>query len=283
MTIALSRTAIPVSAPSVDGFVERRTLRRLGLRKAFPAARLLGVVLVVGAWAAGSLLELIDPRKLSAPWTVLATGWELLVDGPLLANLGVSLQRVLIGMVLGVLIGTTLAVIAGLSRWGESLIDGPVQIKRAIPTLGLIPLMILWLGIGEEFKLVLITLGVVVHMYIQTHASLTTIDQKLVELSEVQGVSRAEFIRSVVLPGSLPGFFLGLRMSVTSAWLVLIVVETVNAIDGLGKMMSNAQNYGQADVILVGLVVYAIFGLASDSAIRLVERRVLSWRRTIAG
>ncbi|WKG13378.1 ABC transporter permease [Nocardia sp. PE-7] len=279
----MSRTAIPVSAPSGDGFVERRALRRLGLRKAVPAARLFGVILVVAAWAAGSLLELIDPRKLSAPWTVLQTGWELLVDGPLLANLGVSLQRVLIGMVLGVLIGTTLAVIAGLSRWGESLIDGPVQIKRAIPTLGLIPLMILWLGIGEEFKLVLITLGVVVHMYIQTHASLTTIDQKLVELSEVQGVSRAEFIRSVVLPGSLPGFFLGLRMSVTSAWLVLIVVETVNAIDGLGKMMSNAQNYGQADVILVGLVVYAIFGLASDSAIRLVERRVLSWRRTIAG
>ncbi|MEV0548669.1 ABC transporter permease [Nocardia salmonicida] len=283
MTITLSRTAIPVSVPSGDGFVERRALRRLGLRKAVPAARLFGVILVVAAWAAGSLLELIDPRKLSAPWTVLHTGWELLVDGPLLANLGVSLQRVLIGMVLGVLIGTTLAVIAGLSRWGESLIDGPVQIKRAIPTLGLIPLMILWLGIGEEFKLVLITLGVVVHMYIQTHASLTTIDQKLVELSEVQGVSRAEFIRSVVLPGSLPGFFLGLRMSVTSAWLVLIVVETVNAIDGLGKMMSNAQNYGQADVILVGLVVYAIFGLASDSAIRLVERRVLSWRRTIAG
>ena len=283
MTITLSRTAIPVSVPSGDGFVERRALRRLGLRKAVPAARLFGVILVVAAWTAGSLLELIDPRKLSAPWTVLHTGWELLVDGPLLANLGVSLQRVLIGMVLGVLIGTTLAVIAGLSRWGESLIDGPVQIKRAIPTLGLIPLMILWLGIGEEFKLVLITLGVVVHMYIQTHASLTTIDQKLVELSEVQGVSRAEFIRSVVLPGSLPGFFLGLRMSVTSAWLVLIVVETVNAIDGLGKMMSNAQNYGQADVILVGLVVYAIFGLASDSAIRLVERRVLSWRRTIAG
>ncbi|MEU4320046.1 ABC transporter permease [Nocardia fluminea] len=283
MTIALSRTMIPAAPPTRDGFVERRALRRLGLRKAIPAARLLGVILVVGAWAAGSLLELIDSRKLSAPWTVLHTGWELLVDGPLLANLGVSLQRVLIGMVLGVLIGTTLAVIAGLSRWGESLIDGPVQIKRAIPTLGLIPLMILWLGIGEEFKLVLITLGVVVHMYIQTHASLTTIDQKLVELSEVQGVSRAEFIRSVVLPGSLPGFFLGLRLSVTSAWLVLIVVETVNATDGLGKMMSNAQNYGQADVILVGLVVYAIFGLASDSAIRLVERRVLSWRRTIAG
>ncbi|WP_336085882.1 ABC transporter permease [Nocardia sp. SSK8] len=283
MTIALPRTAAPAGAPAADGFVERRALRRLGLRKALPAARLFGVVLILGAWAGGALLGLIDPRKLSAPWTVLQTGWDLTVNGPLLANLGVSLQRAMLGLVIGVLIGTTLAVIAGLSRLGESIIDGPVQIKRAIPTLGLIPLMILWLGIGEQFKVVLITLGVIVHMYIQTHASLTTIDQKLVELSEVQGVSRAEFIRSVVIPGSLPGFFLGLRLSVTSAWLVLIVVETVNATDGLGKMMTNAQNYGQADVILVGLVVYGVFGLISDSAIRLLERKVLSWRRTIAG
>lgn len=283
MTIALSRTAIPVATPVTDGFVERRALRRLGLRKPVPAARLLGVALLLGAWTGGAVLGLIDPRKLSAPWTVLQTGWHLTVDGPLLANLGVSLQRAMLGLVIGVLVGTTLAVIAGLSRFGESLIDGPVQIKRAIPTLGLIPLMILWLGIGEQFKVVLITLGVIVHMYIQTHASLTTIDQKLVELSEVQGVSRAEFIRRVVIPGSLPGFFLGLRLSVTSAWLVLIVVETVNATDGLGKMMSNAQNYGQADVILVGLVVYGVFGLVSDAAIRQLERKVLSWRRTIAG
>ncbi|WP_278263321.1 ABC transporter permease [Nocardia sp. AG03] len=283
MTIALPRAAATVGTPTDDGFVERRTLRRLGLRKAVPAARLLGVVLILAAWAGGAVFGLIDPRKLSAPWTVLQTGWDLTVNGSLLENLGVSLQRAMLGLVIGVLIGTTLAVIAGLSRLGESIIDGPVQIKRAIPTLGLIPLMILWLGIGEEFKVVLITLGVIVHMYIQTHASLTTIDQKLVELSEVQGVSRAEFIRSVVIPGSLPGFFLGLRLSVTSAWLVLIVVETVNATDGLGKMMTNAQNYGQADVILVGLVVYGAFGLISDSAIRLLERKVLSWRRTIAG
>ncbi|MFE3541862.1 ABC transporter permease [Nocardia sp. NPDC059177] len=283
MTIALPRGAVTVAAPTDDGFTERRTLRRLGLRKAIPAARLLGVGLVVAAWAIGSAADLIDPRKLAAPWTVLQTGWELLVDGPLLADLGVSLQRAMTGLVIGLVIGTSLALISGLSRLGESIIDGPVQVKRAIPTLALIPLLILVLGIGEQFKIVLITLGVIVHMYIQTHASLTTIDQKLVELSEIQGVSRAEFIRSVVIPGSLPGFFLGLRLSVTSAWLVLIVVETVNATDGLGKMMTNAQNYGQADVILVGLVVYGVFGLISDSLIRLLERKVLSWRRTIAG
>ncbi|MFD5174450.1 ABC transporter permease [Nocardia sp. NPDC058379] len=283
MTIALTRAAVPVAAPREDGFVDRRALRRLGLRKAIPAARLLGVVLLLAAWTAGAWSGLLDQRKLAAPWTVLQTGWELLVDGPLLSHLGVSLQRAVLGLVIGVAVGTVLALVSGLSRLGESLVDGPVQLKRAIPTLGLIPLMILWLGIGEEFKVVLITLGVIVTMYIQTHASLTTIDQKLVELSEVQGVSRATFIRRVVIPGSLPGFFLGLRLSVTGAWLALIVVESVNATDGLGKMMSNAQNYGQADVILVGLAVYGAFGLLSDSAIRALERKVLSWRRTIAG
>ncbi|WP_086006467.1 ABC transporter permease [Nocardia araoensis] len=282
MTIALTRT-VTVPPSRIDGFVERRRLRRLGLRKSVPFARMLGVVVVLGLWAAGAHFGWLDERKLSAPWTVLETGWDLLVNGSLVQNVAASLQRAGIGLGIGVLVGTTLALIAGLSRFGESLVDGPIQVKRAIPSLGLIPLMILWLGIGETFKIVLITLGVVITMYIQTHASLTTIDQRLVELSEVQGVSRATFIRKVVVPGSLPGFFLGLRLSVTGAWLALIVVESVNAIDGLGKMMQNAQNYGQADVILVGLAVYGTFGLLSDGVIRLVERKVLSWRRTIAG
>ncbi|MBH0780614.1 ABC transporter permease [Nocardia bovistercoris] len=284
MTIALDRTteiAAPVAAD--DGFVERKQLRRLGLRKAVPFARLFGVVLVLAAWVAGSRFGLIDERKLSAPWDVLTTGWDLLVHGALLENIAASLRRAAIGLGIGITVGTGLALVAGLSRFGEALVDGPVQVKRAIPTLGLIPLMILWLGIGESFKVVLITLGVIVTMYIQTHASLTTIDQRFVELSEVQGVSRATFVRRVVVPGSLPGFFLGLRLSVTGAWLALIVVESVNAIDGLGKMMQNAQNYGQADVILVGLAVYGTFGLVSDAGIRLLERKVLSWRRTIAG
>ncbi len=120
-------------------------------------------------------------------------------------------------------------------------------------------------------------------MYIQTHNSLTAIDQRYVELSEVLRLSRAAFIRKVVLPGALPGFFLGLRLSVTGAWLTLIVVEGINAVTGLGKMMYNAQNYGQSDVILVGLVVYAVFGLLSDAGLRRLERRALAWRKTLGG
>lgn len=257
--------------------------RRLGLGRPIPFGRCIGVAVVVGLWALASGLGLLDPRKLSAPWTVLQTGADLIADGTLQHNVAVSLTRAGIGLVIGVLIGTGLALGAGLSRVGESLIDGPVQVKRAIPSLGLVPLMILWLGIGETFKIVLIILGVAVHMYIQTHSALTAIDSRYVELAEVSGVSRAAFIRKVVVPGALPGFFLGLRLSVTGAWLALIVVEQVNAVDGLGKMMFKAQEYGQSDVILVGLVAYGLFGFASDAVLRLVERRVLSWRRTLAG
>jgi sulfonate transport system permease protein len=99
----------------------------------------------------------------------------------------------------------------------------------------------------------------------------------------VQGLSRFRFIREIVVPGALPGFFVGLRLGVTGSWLGLVVLEQINATNGLGYLMFQAQNYGQSDVILVGLVVYGIFGLVSDSALRFIERKVLSWRRTLSG
>ncbi|MDR7168023.1 sulfonate transport system permease protein [Nocardia kruczakiae] len=283
MTVVSAHLPALGARPAVAaGFTTRPARRRLGLRRQIPFARLLGVVLLLAAWSAGAYLGLLDPRKLSAPWTVVTTGWDLLTDGQLLTNIAVSMQRVATGVFLGILIGTTLALIAGLSRVGDSLVDGVVQLKRSIPTLGLVPLMILWLGIGNGFKIVLIMLAAAVTLYVPAHSALTGIDRRLVELSEIQGVSRFDFIRQVVIPGSLPGFFLGLRLAVNTSWLVLVVVESVNATDGLGKMMQDAQNYGQADVILVALAVYGIFGLACDSGIRILERKVLSWRQTLA-
>lgn len=256
--------------------------RRLGRPRLFPFAGLIGIAVVLGAWSIASAAGALDPRKLSAPWTVVQTGIDLIGDGTLQANLGPSLYRVAIGFAAGVLIGTALAVFAGLTRVGEALVDGPIQVKRAIPLLGLAPLMILWLGIGEQFKIVLIALGVITYMYVQTHAALTSIDHRYVELAEVLGLSRAAFVRRVVIPGALPGFFLGLRLSATIAWLTLVVVEEVNATDGLGKMIFKAQDYGQSDVILVGLAVFGILGFASDAILRVLERKVLSWRRTLA-
>ena len=265
--------AVPPPAP--------RSRRRLGPGRRIPYGRALGPLLLLAIWSLASATGLLDSRMLSAPWTVAGTAGDLIASGDLQRNILASLERAVFGFVIGAAVGTTLAILAGISRIGAALIDGPVQIKRAIPTIGLIPLLILWLGINETFKIVLIAIAVGISMYMQVYAGLTGIDQRYVELAEVQRYSRWEFLRHVVFPGALPGFFVGLRLAVTASWLILITVEQINALSGVGYMMAQAQMYAQTDVIVVGLVVYGLFGYISDALLRLIERRVLSWRRTL--
>lgn len=268
-------------APAKDTPQVRRR-RRLSPGRRLPAARLAGPVLLLALWAAASAAGQLDPAAIPAPWTVVRTGAHLWTDGTLPTDILTSLQRAATGFAIGLVAGVLLALASGLSRTGEALIDGTVSLNRAIPTLGLIPLFILWLGIGETFKVAIIAIVVYIPIYLNTHAALSGIDNRFVELAEVQGLSRFAFVRQIVIPGALPGFFVGLRLGVTGSWLGLVVLEQINATSGLGYMMFQAQNYGQSDVILVGLVVYGVFGLVSDSAVRLVERKVLSWRRTLS-
>ncbi|MFJ9037331.1 ABC transporter permease [Streptomyces sp. NPDC102406] len=260
-----------------------RPRRKLGPGRPVPYGWALGPLLLLAVWAAGSAAGLIDARSLPAPWTIAATAGDLVADGRLQSHFATSAQRALLGLVFGTAAGLLLALVAGLSRLGEGIVDGPVQIKRAIPSLALIPLLVLWFGIGETMKVITIALGVFVPIYIHTHNGLRTIDNRYAELAETVRLSRLQFVRHVVLPGALPGFLLGLRFGVTAAWLALVVVEQVNATSGIGYMMELARTYGQTDVIIVGLVVYGLLGLVSDALVRLVERRTLSWRRTLAG
>ncbi|ADB29314.1 binding-protein-dependent transport systems inner membrane component [Kribbella flavida DSM 17836] len=259
-----------------------RRRRRLGPGKPIRFGAAIGPVLLLAIWSIGSAAGWLDPRVLSAPWTVVTTTGDLIADGRLQSNLLTSTQRAFVGLGLGILLGTVLALASGLSRIGEAVLDGPIQIKRAIPSLALLPLLILWLGIGETMKITTITLGVFVPIYIHTHNGLRTIDSRYVELAQTVGLSRWTFVRRVVLPGALPGFLLGLRFAVTGAWLSLVVVEQINSTSGIGYMMELARTYGQTDIIIVGLVLYGILGLLSDGAVRLIQRKALSWRRTLA-
>jgi sulfonate transport system permease protein len=280
-----TRSSTPSSTPDASQQKtrtdERVMRRRLGPGRRIPLGILLGPVVLVAVWSAGSAWGWIDPVTLSAPWTVVTAAGDLIAKGQLQSDLAISAIRAFWGLVFGVLAGTVLAIAAGLSRFGEYLVDGPVQVKRSIPSLALIPLLILWFGIGEGMKVTTIALAVLVPIYIHTHNGLRSIDSRYVELAETSGVRRTEFIRSVVLPGAMPGFLLGMRFAVTSALLALVVVEQINATSGIGYMITLAQNYGQTDIIVVGLVVYAAFGLVGDGLIRLVQRRALTWRRTL--
>ncbi|WP_373035055.1 ABC transporter permease [Streptomyces sp. NRRL B-2790] len=278
--VTTTTTAVAPAAATELPPVRRR--RRLSPGRRLPATRLAGPLLLLALWAAASAAGRLDTGAIPAPWTVVRTGVHLWTSGTLPTDILTSLERAGYGFAIGLAAGVVLALVSGLSRTGEALIDGTVQLNRAIPTLGLIPLFILWLGIGETFKIAIIAIVVYIPLYLNMHAALSGIDSRYVELAEVQGLSRLAFIRQIVIPGALPGFFVGLRLAVTGSWLGLVVLEQINATSGLGYLMFQAQNYGQSDVILVGLLIYGIFGLASDSVVRLIERRVLSWRRTLS-
>ena len=271
-----------LTAPSAATEDVRPTSRRLGPGNPIRFGPLIGIAVLLLTWVVGSATGLIDPRNLTEPWTVVATAMDLIESGRLQEGLMISGIRAALGLGLGVVVGTLLALISGLSRIGESLIDGPVQVKRSIPTLALIPLLLLWLGIGEPFKVITIALAVFVPVYIHTHNGLRTIEGRYAELAETLGVTRPDFIRHVVLPGAMPGFLLGMRFAVTSSLLALVVVEVINATSGIGHMITLASSYGQTDIIVVGLVVYALLGVTADGAVRFIERKALSWRRTLA-
>ena len=279
MTATLHAPATGITGPArIDQRVVRR---RLGPGKRIRFAFWIGPIALLAVWSIGSAAGLISPSVLTAPWDVVTAFRSQWTDHDLLGDILSSLQRAALGLGFGILAGTALAVISGLSRAGESLVDGPIQIKRSVPTLALIPLFIAWFGIGQEMKIVTIALISMVPIYVNTHNGLRGIDGRYAELAETIGTGRGEFIRHVVLPGALPGFLLGLRFAVTSALLGLVVVEQYNATAGIGHMMTLAGEYGQTDVLVVGLVIYGIFGFLADTAVRLTERRALAWRRTL--
>ncbi|MCU7730660.1 ABC transporter permease [Actinoplanes sp. KI2] len=272
----------PVDAIADPSRADIRVVRRrLGPGRRIRHAFWIGPILLLVAWAVGSATGYLSPAILTAPWDVVEAFKTQWVEHDLLGDILASLHRAALGLAFGVLGGVVLALVSGLSRIGESLVDGPIQIKRSIPTLALIPLFIAWFGIGQEMKIVTIALITLIPVYINTHNGLRSIDGKYAELAETIGIGRGEFIRHVVLPGALPGFLLGMRFAVTSSLLGLVVVEQYNATSGIGHMMSLAGEYGQTDVIVVGLVIYGVFGFLADTAVRLVERRALAWRRTL--
>jgi sulfonate transport system permease protein len=250
----------------------RKRIRRPDLR------RWLSPVVLVLLWQLASGSGVLPPDKLSSPWTVLQAGWQLIEDGELGSAFAVSLGRVGSGILIGGTAGLLLGIVSGLSRWGEALVDPPVQMLRTLPFLGLIPLFILWFGIGEEPKIALVALGVAFPLYLNTHSGIRGVDDQLVEAARVLGFTRWERLWHVVLPGALPQTLVGLRQSLGLAWLALIVGETVNADAGLGYLITNARDFLRTDVIVVGLVVYAILGLVTDAVVRLIERRALRWR-----
>ncbi|WP_246829435.1 ABC transporter permease [Nocardia transvalensis] len=246
-------------------------------------ARLISPVVILVAWQLASATGVLPERLLAAPITIVDTAIDLLRDGTLQHAISVSLGRAAIGFAIGAALGVGLAVLAGLSLLGEYIIDPPLQMLRTLPFYGLIPLLILWFGIGELPKIVLVAFGVAVPLYLNTFAGIRGVDGKLAEVARVQGLSKLGTVGHIVLPGALPQTLVGLRQSLGVAWLALIVAEQVNADAGLGFLINDAREFLRTDVIVVGLLVYSVLGLITDAVVRLVERKALVWRRGFLG
>jgi sulfonate transport system permease protein len=259
-----------------------RRRSRLSLEKPARWGWTLGPLLLVLYWSVLSYTGFLREQTLPAPWVAAETAIELIRDGRLQDNLAISFWRAAQGLLFGSVAGIVLALLSGLSLLGGYIVDSLVQLKRGVPILALIPFMVLWFGIGEGMKIGVIALAVFVPIYVHTHNALRAIDLKQVELAETLELDRVQFIRHVVLPGALPGLLLGLRFGVTNAWLALVVVEQLNATSGIGYMVTLARNYAQTDIMLVGLVIYALFGLGSDAVVRLIQSRAMRWRKTLA-
>lgn len=240
--------------------------------------RLLSPIALLLLWELASQWGLIPQRIIAAPSQIGGTLWAMIVSGELGKHLLVSLQRALVGLSIGVSIGVAAALVSGLSKRGEVILDSPLQMLRTIPSLALVPLFILWFGIGEFTKIALIVTGTTFPVYLNLFAGIRNIDPKLIEAANTLGLNRRELIWHVILPGSLPSFFVGLRYSLGISWLALVFVEQINTTAGIGFLASDARDFMRTDVIVICLLIYSVLGLLIDGLIRTLERFALAWR-----
>lgn len=232
---------------------------------------------VLVLWQASASYGALPPSILPAPFDVAKAAWRLTLSGELLANAAISFKRAFSGLIIGGGLAFALGLSNGLSRLSERSTDTTIQMVRNIPNLALIPLVILWFGIGEEAKLFLVSFGVFFPIYINTFHGIRTVDPQLVEMARSYGFKGLELFRRVILPGALPSILVGLRYALGIMWLTLIVAETIAAQSGLGYMAMSAREFMQTDIVVLAIVIYALLGKAADGSVRVVERFSLSW------
>lgn len=234
-------------------------------------------VILVVVWEIASETGFIPPRILPAPSQVAEAFWASLKDGSLLANAGISTKRAFQGLAVGGAFGLVLGILNGVWRPAETLFDSSMQMLRNVPHLAMIPLVILWFGIDEEAKVFLVATGVMFPIYLNTFHGIRTVDKGLIEMARVYGLGRFALFWRVILPGALPSILVGLRYALGIMWLTLIVAETISSSSGIGYMTMNAREFLQTDVVLLGIIIYALLGKLADILTRMLERRVLAW------
>lgn len=245
-------------------------------------AWIIPVILLV-IWQITGSLGWIGPNLLPTPYAIVRQFFRLVVSGEMLDHFRISFIRAMLGFVLGGLAGFLLGISTGLGKIVERTLDPSLQMLRTVPLLSLIPLFILWFGIGEFSKALMISLGAFFPVYVNTFLGIRSVDMKLFEVSRIFQFSKWQQIHKVIIPAALPNILLGVRLSLGVSWLVLVVAEMMGTSAGIGYMIQDARAYSQTDVVFVGIIIFAIIGKLSDSVVRVLEKRWLRWRDTYTG
>jgi sulfonate transport system permease protein len=272
-----SATQLVVAVGAPPGRWRRRSP---ALRK---AVRVVGPLSVLAAWYLTTRFHVVDTRFISTPGSVLHVFAGEAASGSLQSALLVSLGRVVKGLAIGIGLGVLAGSLVGVSKLIEDLLDPVFQMFRTIPFVALTSLFIVWFGIGEEPKVALVALATFFPIYLNVHNGIRNVDQRLVEAAQGFGLGRVALIREVVLPGALPQALLGLRIALGVSWLALVAAEQIDSSSGVGALLANAQNNLDSAGVIAGIVTYAMLGIATDLIVRVLERRLLAWRRGFVG
>jgi sulfonate transport system permease protein len=274
------------SASTAAGHAEPRPGRAAGRRGRGLAWRLLPYalpVLVIAGWQLMASMNWINVELFPSPGQVAHTLWGEARDGTLWANTQASLVRWILGFAIGGGLGVSLGAIVGLFRIAEQVLDTSFQMLRTVPALGLMPLLVLWLGLGTLPMLVMIGLASFFPVYLNTTSGIRNVDRKLVEVGRVHALSWPQMLVRVVLPAALPSIFTGIRYGLGVAWLALIIAELMGATSGLGYLVTEGESLSNVQMVVGGLVIFAVVGKLIDVLVKLAENHLLRWRDTYAG
>ena len=233
--------------------------------------------LIIAAWQLASQAGWLSTRVLPEPWAVVKAFWTLAASGELWTHVATSTWRALVGFAIGGGLGLVLGLLTGTFRLAETLLDSTLQMVRNIPALALIPLVILWFGIDETAKLFLVALGVFFPIYLNTFHGIRSVDKGLIEMARSYGLGGWRLYAQVILPGAMASILVGVRFSLGLMWVLLIVAETISAQAGIGYLTMNAREFLQTDVVLVGILLYALLGKLADVAAKALEHGWLRW------
>jgi len=234
-------------------------------------------VTLIAAWQIASSLGWLSTRVLPAPLEVITAAWTLAESGELWTHVSVSAVRALTGLAVGGGLGLGLGLLTGSVRFFETLLDSTIQMVRNIPALAMIPMVILWFGIDETAKLFLIAVSVFFPIYLNTFHGIRNVDPGLIEMGRTYGLSNWQLYTQIILPCALSSILVGLRFSLGLMWVILIVAETISAQAGIGYLTMNAREFLQTDIVLVGILLYALLGKLADMFAKGLERYWLRW------